>query len=388
MSSIKSSMELEAQMKAVVLAGGFGTRLRPLSCTRPKHLFPIGNKPQMDWTIERLSKSGIKEVILAVNYMAEVYIQHYRKTQKPKIAFLRDVPVSDTHTPFQRRPLGTGGAIKNAEKMVEHKESFLVLNGDILTNLDYAQLMKRHRSNKKAAATIALYKVKDPSRYGVAELSKNSSILRFIEKPARDKAPSNLINAGIYVLEPEIFDYIPSGRPVSIEREVFPTLAQEGKLYGYNFKGLWIDIGEPKDYLKANKLWLLHEIKKSQIGKNVRIKDGAEIKNPSAIGNCTTIGEKSEIGPYVTIGEHVTIGKEVHVENSIIFPSAMISDSTSIKGAAIGEAAIIGSRVKIGNGCLIGDHAMIRDNVALARGVTVCPWKEVAESVLKPKCLM
>lgn len=376
-------------MKAVVLAGGFGTRLRPLSCTRPKHLFPIGNKPQLDWTIEKLAKSGTKEVILAVNYMANVYIQHYRKSKhKSKISFSQDILPSGTHTPFQR-PLGTGGPIKNAEKLIGRKEPFLVLNGDILTNIDYAELMKKHKTNKQATATIALYKVEDSSsRYGVAELAKDNRVLRFVEKPTREKAPSNLINAGIYVLEPEIFDYIPSGRPVSIEREVFPKLAEEGKLYGYPFKGLWIDIGEPKDYLKANKLWLDQEIRKSQIEKNVHIEDAVEIKNPSTIDNGTTIGEKSEIGPHVTLGEHVTIGKEVHIENSIIFPEAIISDFTSIRSAIIGEAAMIGSWVKIGNRCLIGDHAMIRDKVTLTRDVAVCPWKEVAESVLTPTCLM
>jgi len=375
-------------MKAVVLAGGFGTRLRPLSCTRPKHLFPIGNKPQLDWTIEKLAKSGTKEVILAVNYMADVYVRHYRKSkQKPKITFSRDILTSGTHTLFQR-PLGTGGPIKNAEKLIGRKKPFLVLNGDILTNIDYAEPMKRHRTNKQATATIALYRVEDPSRYGVAELAKDNRVLRFIEKPTREKAPSNLINAGIYVLEPEIFDYIPSDRSVSIEREIFPKLAEEGKLYGYNFKGLWIDIGEPEDYLKANKLWLDHEIRKSQIGKHVRIENEVEIKNPSTIDNGTTIGEKSEIGPHVTLGEHVTAGREVHIENSIIFPGTIISDFTSIRSAIIGEAAIIGSQVKIESRCLIGDHAMIRDNVTLTRGVTVCPWKEVAESVLTPKCLM
>jgi len=375
-------------MKAVVLAGGFGTRLRPLSCTRPKHLFPIGNKPQLDWTIEKLAKSRTKEVILAVNYMADVYVQHYKKSKhKPKISFSRDILPSGTRTLFQR-PLGTGGPIKNAEKLIGHKEPFLVLNGDVLTNIDYSELMKRHKNSKQATATIALYSVEDPSRYGVAELAKDNRILRFIEKPTREKAPSNLINAGIYVLEPEIFDYIPSGRPVSIEREVFPKLAEEGKLYGYPFEGLWIDIGEPEDYLKANKLWLDQEIRKNQIEKDVHIKDEVEIKNPSTIGKGTTIGEKSEIGPNVTIGEHVTIGRGVHIENSIIFLGAVISDFTSIRNAIIGEAAMIGCWVKIENNCLIGDHAMIRDKVTLTRGVTVCPWKEVAESVLTPTCLM
>jgi mannose-1-phosphate guanylyltransferase len=375
-------------MKAVVLAGGFGTRLRPLSCTRPKHLFPIGNKPQLDWTIEKLGKSGIKEAILAVNYMADLYISHFRKTKKNlQVTFSRDIPLTDKRSAYPR-PLGTGGPIKNVEKLIGRKEAFLVLNGDILTNINYAELVKKHKSRSKALATIALYKVEDPSRYGVAELTKDNKILSFTEKPPKEKAPSNLINAGIYVLEPEIFDYIPSGKPVSIEREVFPKLAEEKRLFGYDFEGLWIDIGEPEDYLKANKLWLDTEIGKNQIAKDVKLETETDVKEPSTIDKGTIIGAQSKIGPYVTIGEQVTIGTGVHLQESIIFPSSVISDHTSIKNAIIGEAAIIGSWVKIESECLIGDHATIHDNVTLTKGVTVCPWKEVRESVLTPERLM
>lgn len=375
-------------MKAVVLAGGFGTRLRPLSCTRPKHLFPIGNKPQLDWTLEKLSKSGVKEAILAVNYMADLYVSHFKKSKTNiKVTFSRDISATDKRSVYQR-PLGTGGPIKNVEKLIGHKEPFLVLNGDVLTNINYTELVKKHRSKSKALATIALFKVDDPSRYGVAELTKDNRILHFVEKPPREKAPSNLINAGIYVLEPEIFNYIPSSKPVSIEREVFPKLAEEGRLFGYDFEGLWIDIGEPEDYLKANKLWLESEIGKNQIAKDVTIEEEAEVKAPSTVDKGTIIGAQSKIGPNVTIGEQVSIGRGVHLQNSIVFPGAVISDHTSIRNAIIGEAAIVGSWVKIESDCLVGDHATICDNVTLTKGVTVCPWKEVRESVLTPKTLM
>jgi len=375
-------------MKAVVLAGGFGTRLRPLSCTRPKHLFPIGNKPQLDWTLEKLSKSGVSEAILAVNYMADLYVSHFKKSKMNlKVTFSRDIPATDRHSVYQR-PLGTGGPIKNVEKLIGHKGPFLVLNGDVLTNINYAELVKKHRNRNKALATIALLKVDDPSRYGVAELTKNNRILHFVEKPHREKAPSNLINAGIYVLEPEIFDYIPSGKPASIEREVFPKLAEEGRLFGYDFEGLWIDIGEPEDYLKANRLWLNAEIGKNQIAKDVAIEEEAEVKTPSTLDKGTVVGAQSKIGPNVTVGEQVSIGRGVHLQDSIVFPGAAISDHTSIRNAIIGEAAIIGNWVKIESDCLVGDHATICDNVTLTKGVTVCPWKEVRESVLTPERLM
>ncbi len=247
--------------------------------------------------------------------------------------------------------------------------------------------MKEHRK-KDATATIALYQVRDPSRYGVAELTEKNRIVQFVEKPSCEKAPSNLINAGVYVLEPKIFDYIPSGQPVSIEREVFPKLADEGKLYGYPFEGLWTDIGKLEDYLKANKLLFDVEIKKSQLGKDARLESGVKIKDPTVVGEKVVIGEKSEIGPYVVVGERVILGREVRAQNSVIFSGTVISDFTTVKGAVIGEDVTIGRKVKIGEGCMIGDHAVIRDNVTLTRDVTVCPSREVTESVLTPKCLM
>jgi len=283
--------------------------------------------------------------------------------------------------------LGTGGPIKNAEKLIGRKEPFLVLNGDILTNFDYTNFMKKH-IEKGARATIALYRVDDPSRYGVAELTEKNRVVRFVEKPIRNKAPSNLINAGVYCLEPEVFDYIPREQPVSIERQVFPRLAEEGKLYGCDFKGFWIDIGEPEDYLKANELLLDIEIKESQLGKSVHVKSSAEVQKPTVIGDGAVIGEESKIGPHAAIGERVTLGKEVSIQNSIIFPGTTISDFTSIKGAVIGEDVRIGRRVKIENVCLVGDHSVIEDNVTLTRGVTVCPSRVVSESVLTPRCLM
>jgi len=364
-------------LKALILAGGVGTRLRPLSCTRPKLLFPIANKPLLDWTLERLAKNGVKEVILAVNYMADVFIQRYGTTKYGiKLLYSRE-----------GRPLKTGGPIKKAEELIGHEEPFLVLNGDILTNMNYIDLIKKHKEND-AVATIALYKVEDPSRYGIAEMTEKNRVLRFLEKPTRKEAPSSLANAGIYVLNPEIFNYIPSERPVSIEHETFPKLAEKGKLFGYSFEGLWTDIGELGDYLKANRLWLDTEIGKSKIEKNVKMEDDADIANPTVLGKNVTVGEKSKIGPYVAIGDNVAIGKGVRIENSIVFPETIVSDFTSVKGAIIGENAIIEKWVKIEDGCIVGDHAVIKDNVALTRGVTVCPSKEVAESVLTPKCLM
>ena len=231
----------------MILAGGFATRLRPLSCSRPKTLFPIVNKPLLEWIFEKLATEGCEEAILGVNALAQFYIkQHHPHRHGLKVKFSVDPP---------RMPLGTAGPIKKAERLLGHDEPFIVLNGDIFADLNYRELYNAHVKTG-GLATIALCKVEDPSRYGVAEIGSNSQISRFVEKPPKGKAPSNFINAGVYILSPEVFDYIPSGRAVSVEREVFPKLAEEGKLYGHFVNGLWIDIGKPEEYLQTNKMIL------------------------------------------------------------------------------------------------------------------------------------
>lgn len=355
-------------MKAVILAGGFATRLRPLSCTRPKILFPIANKPLLQWTFERLAKNNIREVIMAVSYRTEVLFKQYR------------IPRCGLHITYSRdplrKPLGTGGPIKRAEKLIGHDEPFLVLNEDVFADMDYAEILRAHKEHE-AVATIALHEVKNPSRYGVAELGKNQSIKRFIEKPKPGTAPTNLINAGAYVFSPRIFEYIPAERSVSIEREVFPRLAEENLLFGYVFSGLWTDIGKPQDYLEINR-----EILRHTRPKHSRVPGNVEIHEPVAIDKKVAFGENASIGPYAVLGKNVSVGKNVRIKDSVVFPHTKISDSCTVDGAIIGENVNIGKRVKIGRGCIIADHAKIKNNISLAKEVSVCPANEVSKSVL------
>jgi len=356
-------------LKALILAGGLATRLRPLSCTRPKILFPILNKPLLQWTFEKLAKNKIDEVILAVNRQTEVAIRQHRIPRNGlRIKYSRD--------PF-KKPLGSGGPIKKAEKLLGHDSPFLALNGDIFTDVNYLELSKRHEE-EKAVATITLTRVEDPSRYGVAELAKDNHITRFVEKPLKKDAPSNLINAGVYMLSPEIFDYIPKGKTVSIEYDVFTRLAKEGKLYGYVFDDLWFDIGKPEDYLQINRT-LLNSLKHQREPKAGKRR---EIKSPVAIDKGVSIGRDSIIGPKTVLGRNVSVGRNVHIRNSIVLPETIISDSSSIDGAIIGENVAIGKGVRISKGCILGDYVRIKDNVTLTERVTICPGKEVSENVL------
>jgi len=357
-------------LKAVILAGGFATRLRPLSCSRPKTLFPIVNKSLLQWIFEGLAANEVTEVVLAVNALTQFHI----KQQKPskcglKIKYAIDPP---------KTPLGTAGPIKNTEKIIGYEEPFIVLNGDIFADIDYKQLMDIHIKTG-ALATIALHEVEDPSRYGVVELEKGNRVKNFIEKPTKEQAPTNLINAGIYILDPKIFNYIPKGKQYSIEHEIFPILAKEHKLAGYVIEGLWTDIGKPEEYLQINKIILnnLDRDNKLKTSKNI------ETKKPVAIDKGVTIGKRTVIGPYAVLGKDVTIGDNVQICDSIIFPNSKIEDNTIINGAIIGENVIVGKNVQINTGCIIADQAKIKDNINLPNNFAVCPAKEISETILK-----
>jgi mannose-1-phosphate guanylyltransferase len=357
-------------LKAVILVGGFGTRLRPLSCSRPKTLFPILNKPLLEWVFERLAKSDVKEAIMAVNQQTEFYIKQKRVPKHGlTIRYSRDP---------SRLPLGTAGPIKKAEKLIGHDAPFLVLNGDIFDDISYGEMIANHHEGK-AIATIALFKVDDPSRYGVAELAKDNKITRFVEKPAKGTAPTNLINAGIYILSPKVFDYIPKGRAVSMEREVFPKLVQEGKLFGHVVNGLWMDIGKPEEYLQTNKTLLGRLAQNEMPYHNVKF----EVHAPVALDKRVSIGEKSVIGPFAIIGRNVSVGKNARIRDSVILPYTIIDDYASVDGAIIGEGTLIGKNAVINKGCIVGDQAKIRDGVSIAEGTSICPGKEVGESILK-----
>jgi len=361
-------------VKALILAGGFGTRLRPLSCTRPKILFPILNKPIIEWILERLAQNNIGEVVFATNSQTALHIKRAKiPSYGMKITYSYDPP---------KKPLGTGGAIKRAEKILG-KEDFLVVNGDIFADINYSEIIQMHKK-RNAVATIALHQVKDPSRYGVAELAEDGRIKFFVEKPSNWHSSSSLINAGVYVLNPKIFEYIPRERKVSLEREIFPILVGEGRLYGYTFDGLWTDIGKIEDYFEVNKTLL--EIFHKKLESTV--KGEGKIVPPVDCGKGTFIGKDSVVGPNTVLGRNVHVGINVRIKNSLIFDGVSVGDSSVIEGAVIGENVTVGRRVTISENCVIGDYAVIGDGVTLTRGVTVCPAKEIFEDITVPKCVL
>jgi len=305
-------------MRAVLLVGGLATRLRPLSLRRPKALFPVAGRPIIDYLLEGLSRAGCRTAVLAVNYLADALEECLGGERfGVELVYSRE-----------EEPLGTGGPIKLASELVGD-EDFLVLNGDILSLIDYTALMEAHR-HMGGLATIVLKEVEDPSRFGVVRM-KGDRIVEFVEKP-RGEAPSSLVNAGCYALSPEVLGLIPEGK-VSLEREVFPVLAQRGELRGYQYEGIWLDIGLPRDYLAANKLMLGSE-KLSSLEPGCRVEHGARVEG-SILWSGTWVGPRAI------------------VVDSVLGKRCRVGEDASIKGAVLGDEVVVERGVEIGVGATV-----------------------------------
>jgi len=317
-------------MEAIILAGGFGTRLRPLTYTRAKPLLPILNRPMISHIIDKLPKE-VDKVILAVNYKKE-QIEKFLRNQDYNIEFI----VND-----EPKPLGTGGATKFAEKHITGR--FFVLNSDIISSIDLSKMIEFHKKNK-SKTTISLWPVENVSEFGVADVLEDGKVIGFVEKPKPEDAPSNLINAGAYLLEPMVLDYIETGKLVSMEKEIFPQIIKDtDRFYGYKFDGFWMDIGRISSYLKVNRFLLNKKNLKNLIGKNSKI--FGEIDKSSVGSNCL-IEENTEIS------------------QAIILDKAKILNGVKLYNSVIGENSIIGKSSIIRNS-VIGDNEIVKENTSL-----------------------
>jgi mannose-1-phosphate guanylyltransferase len=312
-------------MEAVILAGGFGTRLRPLTNTRPKPLLPILGRAMIDHVVLSMPDE-VDRVVLAVNYMADAVRDHLGRT---------DLGVEVTVVE-EDEPLGTGGAFRNALGEVR-SDTFIGLNGDIVSSLDYSALVAEQRA-RGGIGTIALWEVDDPSRYGVVELDESDRIVSFIEKPAPGESPSDLINAGAYALRTEILDLIEPGVPTSIEREVFPRVLDQG-LHGHRFTGFWVDAGTPQAYLEAHRE-LLDRI--PQDWDDADVHSTAQVLGPSMLAMGVTVGAGAVVGPYATLGEGVHVAEGARVEDSVLHPGAMVGPGGRVRESILGEGAMVG----------------------------------------------
>jgi mannose-1-phosphate guanylyltransferase len=324
-------------MRAVVLVGGFGTRLRPLTDTIPKPMLAIGHVPLVARLVGRLEAGGVDAVTLALGFRPGPFVDAFPDSRCGGVTLSYAV---------EPEPLDTGGAIRFAAEQAGIADTFVVANGDVLTDLDVGALIDRHR-DAGAAATLHLTGVDDPSAYGVAELDRDGRVLQFVEKPPPGTEPSNLISAGTYVFEPRVLERIPSGRPVSIERETFPLLVADRTLFGMVTADYWIDCGRPEQFLQAN-LDLLNGARLERI-------TGV---HPDASIDADVTVTQSVIGP----GAAVAAGAEV--VGSVILPGAVVGAGSSVTDSIVMGSVGAGARllrVVVGGGAEVADGRSIVD---------------------------
>ncbi len=339
-------------MDAIVLAGGYATRLRPLTYTRPKPLLPILNKEAIDWILEAVVKSNPSRIFVSVRYMGDKIEMHLSSKWNNASIVVED------------RPLGDAGPISLINKLHGINGDFIIVNGDIFTSIDINDMLRYHKA-KGGLATIALTPVPDPHHYGIAEMGDNEKIINFIEKPATAQR-SNLANAGIYIFAEDALQYFPQpGRQGKLAMDVLPRILEKHDVYGYVLKDFWFDIGTIETYMEANfkALELLNPKGLSFIDENVEI------------------GEGSEVGPYAIVLKNTKIGRDTSISNSIIMDGVRIDMGSHIDGAVVGQDVSIGKWVRIERGVTIGDGTYIKDHVFINKNVKIGPFREVSQSI-------
>jgi len=367
-------------MKAVILVGGEGTRLRPLTCNIPKSMVPVLNRPFLEHMINHLKGHGIHDIILALGHLPH-QIQGY-------FGDGASFGVRLTYV-VESFPLGTAGAVKNVEQHLD--DTFLVFNGDIFTDMDLKAMIRLHH-RKGAKITIALTPVEDPSMYGVVDTNAEGRVQRFIEKPGREEAPGNMINAGAYVVEPDVLSNIPSGLSFSFEREFFPQLLNIGDpIYGYPSDAYWIDIGTPEKYLKLHQDLLQGRASSTfpgeQTDEGIWVEEGcdihpqAKLKGPTLIGKNCVIGSRVQLSGPSVIGHGCYIGRNSLIEGAILWNNTRLGQRVALRECVVAESVSIGDRSRIGAGCILGGNVVIGCDERLTPGAKAWPQETPDERV-------
>jgi mannose-1-phosphate guanylyltransferase len=341
-------------MQALVLAGGEGTRLRPLTLTTPKPVMPLAGQPFLTFMLDWVRRHGVDEVILSCGFMSDA-VRHVLGDIYDGMR-LRYV--------IETEPLGTAGPVRLAHDEGLLEERLLVLNGDVLTDMDLTAELEQHERTG-ARATLALYPVDDTSSYGVVPTDDEGRVEAFIEKGSGD-APTNRINAGAYVIERDVVEAIPAGRAVSFEREVFPGLVGEG-LYGYDAAGYWIDIGTPERYLEAT--W---DLLAGRVASKLPPRDET---GSLVYENCLLSG--AHVGPQSVLGRHCSVGTDARVERSVLHERVHVGADAAVVESVLAERVRVGERARVGPGAMVGAGAVIGEDAVIGDGAQVQPGAQV-----------
>ena len=344
-------------MLAIILAGGLGTRLRPLTDTRPKSLLPLMNRPMIAYLLDSMP-AEVNRVVLAAGYKIDMLREFFKdKTYSFELLIQEETD-----------PLGTGGGVKNCQECSSDDEEILIFNGDVISSLDLNDFIGAFR-NSGAFGAISLWSVPDPTRYGLVTMDGDNKIRQFLEKPESidNLDEPYMINSGTYIFKSELFDIIPDGRKASIEREIFPDIIEKG-LLGFPFTGYWIDAGTVSDYINAHQILfdsplIYTELEQIELIEKLRKKySGVKFRSPVFTGSNIEFGNGSELGLNTCIGDNVTIGERVKVKNSVIMDGTKVGNGSILDSVIIGYNNVIGRDCKLRNYLITADHTDVEDD--------------------------
>lgn len=339
-------------MQALILAGGKGTRLRPVTMHTPKPIVPIAGHPFLLYQLELLKRADVRDVILSLSYQPHKI--------EDRLGDGTDLNVRISYA-VEATPLGTAGAYRNAAALIT--KTTVVFNGDVLTDIDLNEVIRFHRE-RRAAATIVLTPVQNPTAYGLVETDTDARVRRFIEKPKPEEVTCDTINAGIYILEPRVLDYVPGGEPFMFEYGVFPQLLERGEqFYAYTWRGYWRDIGTPASYLQANMDVLAGEVTllaRPPAERGGKFDPAAEIDDASVVDPSCTVKAGAQIINSV-VSRNCLIEERTRIENSVVRGGSRIGSGSFITGAIVGKGCHIGRAVTVGSGVVLGDKSVVTD---------------------------
>ena len=363
-------------MQAVILVGGEGTRLRPLTSTVPKPVVPLVDRPFIAYMLEWLRGHGVDDVVMACGFLAA----GVRNVLGDGAAYGIRLRYVEEPT-----PLGTGGALKFAESLLD--ERFLMLNGDVLTDLDLTAQLAQHEATG-ARGTLALIAVDDPSAYGLVRTAPDGAVREFLEKPSADQIDTNLISAGAYVLERDVLELIPPDQPVSIEREVFPRLVGEG-LFAYAGEGYWLDIGTPERYLQATFDILERNVRTGageRVGDDFLSVEGAEVAGrvvpPALVEPGCRVGAGARIGALTVLAPDVAVGARSEVEQAVVLRGAQIGEDCRLSYCIVGSGVRIGDRTRVEGGAVLGEGVSIGADNVIGAGARIFPGVSLPDGAI------
>lgn len=363
-------------MKAILMAGGEGTRLRPLTLNTPKPLVPLCNKPVMEHMIEKLREHNITEIIVTLHYMADEIVSYFENG--------KDFGVSITYS-IEDEPLGTAGSIKKIQDQL--MDTFLIISGDAIADFDFREIIQFHKE-KRSIATITLCRVENPLEFGVTITDENSRITKFIEKPSWGEVFSDTVNTGIYCLEPEILDYMEQGKVYDFSNDIFAgMLKNDQPIYGCIMDGYWCDIGNLEQYRQAaNDIFSKKvsaiipgkELKPSVwIGDNSEIHPSAQINSNVVIGKNCLIGGGVIINDYSSIGDNCIISNGAVIERSILWSNTYIGKQSKISGTIVGRGVTTKEKVHTNDGAIIGDKCFLGKQSQVNSNIKIWPEKKI-----------